>query len=124
MLPEIISKEPLGPVVRQGDEQWAKLVQWALFAWLNAEELGIEQGNADQMLKSPNPEVRRLLGVEGDFGEGIGLSNDWAYEIIKNVGNYGESFERNLGKGSRLDIARGLNRLWTDGGLHYAPPIR
>ena len=124
VLPEVISKEPLGPVVRQGDEQWANLVQWTLFAWLNAEELGIKQGNVDQMLGSPNPEVRRLLGVEGDFGKGIGLSNDWAHAIIKNVGNYGESFERNLGKGSRLNIARGLNRLWTDGGLHYAPPIR
>jgi general L-amino acid transport system substrate-binding protein len=124
VLPEVISKEPLGPVVRQGDEQWANLVQWTLFAWLNAEELGIKQGNVDQMLGSANPEVRRLLGVEGDFGRGIGLDNDWAYAIVKNVGNYGESFERNLGKGSRLKIARGLNRLWTDGGLHYAPPIR
>jgi general L-amino acid transport system substrate-binding protein len=124
VLPEVISKEPLGPVVRQGDEQWANLVQWTLFAWLNAEELGIKQGNVDQMLGSANPEVRRLLGVEGDFGKGIGLSNDWAHAIIKNVGNYGESFERNLGKGSRLNIARGLNRLWTEGGLHYAPPIR
>jgi general L-amino acid transport system substrate-binding protein len=124
VLPEVISKEPLGPVVRQGDEQWANLVQWTLFAWLNAEELGIKQGNVDEMLKSPNPEIRRLLGVEGDFGKGIGLDNDWAYAIVKNVGNYGQSFERNLGKGSRLKIARGLNRLWTDGGLHYAPPIR
>jgi general L-amino acid transport system substrate-binding protein len=124
VLPEIISKEPLGPVVRQGDEQWANLVQWTLFAWLNAEELGIDEANVDAMLKSPNPEIRRLLGVEGDFGKGIGLANDWAYEIVKNVGNYGESFERNVGKGSRLGIARGLNRLWTKGGLHYAPPIR
>ncbi len=124
VLPEIISKEPLGPVVRQGDDAWANLVQWTLFAWLNAEELGIAQANVDEMLKSPNPEIRRLLGVEGDFGKGIGLSNDWAYEIVKNVGNYGELFERNVGKGSRLHIARGLNRLWTDGGLHYAPPIR
>jgi general L-amino acid transport system substrate-binding protein len=124
VLPEVISKEPLGPVVRQGDELWSNLVQWSLFAWLNAEELGIKQANAEAMLKSANPEIRRLLGVEGDFGKGIGLDNDWAYEIIKNVGNYGESFERNLGKGSRLKIARGLNRLWTNGGLHYAPPIR
>jgi len=124
VLPEIISKEPLGPVVRQGDDQWANLVQWTLFAWLNAEELGVKQANVDEMLGSANPEIRRLLGVEGDFGKGIGLSNDWAYEIVKNVGNYGESFERNVGKGSRLDIARGYNRLWTDGGLHYAPPIR
>jgi general L-amino acid transport system substrate-binding protein len=124
VLPEVISKEPLGPVVRQGDEQWANLAQWTLFAWLNAEELGVEQGNVDEMLKSPNPEVRRLLGVEGDFGKGIGLSNDWAYEIVKNVGNYGQSFERNVGKGSLLGIERGYNRLWTNGGLHYAPPIR
>jgi general L-amino acid transport system substrate-binding protein len=124
VLPEVISKEPLGPAVRQGDEQWANLVQWSLFAWLNAEELGIKQANAEEMLKSPNPEIRRLLGVEGDFGKGIGLENDWAFQIIKNVGNYGESFERNLGKDSRLKIARGYNRLWTEGGLHYAPPIR
>jgi general L-amino acid transport system substrate-binding protein len=86
VLPEVISKEPLGPAVRQGDEQWSNLVQWTLFAWLNAEELGIAQANVEEMLKSPNPEIRRLLGVEGDFGKGIGLSNDWAYEIIKNVG--------------------------------------
>jgi general L-amino acid transport system substrate-binding protein len=124
VLPEIISKEPLGPAVRQGDDEWANLVQWTLFAWLNAEELGIAQANVDEMVSSPNPEIRRLLGVEGDFGKGIGLSNDWAYEIVKNVGNYGESFERNVGKGSRLNIARGYNRLWNDGGLHYAPPIR
>ncbi len=124
VLPEVISKEPLGPVVRQGDEQWSNLVQWTLFAWLNAEELGVAQASAEEMLKDANPEIRRLLGVEGDFGKGIGLENDWAYQIIKNVGNYGESFERNLGKGSRLRIARGLNRLWTKGGLHYAPPIR
>ncbi len=124
ILPQVISKEPLGPVVRQGDEQWSNLVQWSLFAWLNAEELGINQANAEEMLKSANPEIRRLLGVEGDFGGGIGLDNDWAFQIIKNVGNYGESFERNLGKGSRLKIERGYNRLWTEGGLHYAPPVR
>jgi len=124
VLPEVISKEPLGPVVRQGDDQWANLVQWSLFAWLNAEELGVAQANVDAMRNSANPEIRRLLGIEGDFGKGIGLSNEWAYEIVKNVGNYGESFERNLGKDSRLKIARGYNRLWTKGGLHYAPPIR
>ena len=124
VLPEVISKEPLGPVVRQGDDQWANLVQWSLFAWLNAEELGVAQANVDAMRNSANPEIRRLLGIEGDFGKGIGLSNEWAYEIVKNVGNYGESFERNLGKDSRLKIARGYNRLWTEGGLHYAPPIR
>lgn len=124
VLPEIISKEPLGPAVRQGDDHWANLVQWTLFAWLNAEELGVTQANAQEMLASPNPEVRRLLGAEGDFGKGIGLGNDWAFEIVKAVGNYGESFERNVGKGSRLGIARGQNRLWRDGGLQYAPPIR
>jgi general L-amino acid transport system substrate-binding protein len=124
VLPEIISKEPLGPAVRQGDEQWENLVQWTLFAWLNAEELGVEAGNVDRMRDSANPEIRRLLGVEGDFGKGIGLANDWAYQIVKHVGNYGESFERNLGAGSRLKIAREQNRLWKDGGLQYAPPIR
>lgn len=124
VLPEIISKEPLGPAVRQGDEQWVNLVQWTLFAWLNAEGLGVTQENADEMLSSANPEVRRLLGAEGDYGKGIGLDNDWAYQIVKNVGNYGQSFERNVGKGSRLDIARDQNKLWKDGGLHYAPPIR
>jgi len=124
VLPEVISKEPLGPAVRQGDSQWENLVQWTLFAWLNAEGLGVGQANVDEMLSSANPEIRRLLGVEGDFGKGIGLSNDWAYQIVKHVGNYGESFERNVGKGSRLGIERGYNRLWKDGGLHYAPPIR
>jgi len=124
VLPEIISKEPLGPAVRQGDEQWENLVQWALFAWLNAEGLGITQENVDEMLSSGNPEVRRLLGTEGGYGKGIGLNDDWAYQIVKNVGNYGQSFERNIGKGSRLDIARDQNKLWKDGGLHYAPPIR
>lgn len=124
VLPQIISKEPLGPVVRQGDERWANLVQWSLFAWLNAEGLGVTQANVDTMRDSANPEVRRLLGVVGNYGKGIGLETDWAYEIVKSVGNYGESFERNVGKGSRLDIARDQNRLWKDGGLHYAPPIR
>ena len=124
VLPEIISKEPLGPAVRQGDDEWENLVQWTLFAWLNAEELGVEAANVEKMRESANPEVRRLLGVEGDFGKGIGLSNDWAYQIVRHVGNYGESFERNVGKGSRLGIARGFNRLWTEGGLHYAPPTR
>jgi len=124
VLPEIISKEPLGPAVRQGDEQWVNLVQWTLFAWLNAEGLGVTRENVDEMLTSGNPEVRRLLGTEGDYGRGIGLDNDWAYQIVRNVGNYGQSFERNVGMGSRLDIARDQNKLWKDGGLHYAPPIR
>lgn len=124
VLPEIISKEPLGPVVRQGDPQWANIVRWTLFAMINAEELGVTQGNVDQMKASKNPSVRRLLGVEGEYGAAVGLDNDWAYQIIKLVGNYGESFDRNVGAGSPLGIARGQNALWRDGGLQYAPPIR
>ena len=124
ILPEIISKEPLGPVVNQGDPQWADLVRWTLFALINAEELGVTSKNVDQMLKSPNPEIRRLLGVEGAFGEPMGLTKDWAARIIKNVGNYGEVFERNVGQGSPLKIKRGLNALWNQGGLQYAPPVR
>jgi general L-amino acid transport system substrate-binding protein len=124
VLPEIISKEPLGPSVRKDDVQWFQIVQWTHYAMVNAEELGVTQVNVDQMLKSDNPSIRRLLGVEGDFGAGLGLSNDWAYRIIKAVGNYGESFERNVGMGSPIKIRRGLNALWTQGGLQYAPPIR
>jgi general L-amino acid transport system substrate-binding protein len=124
ILPEIISKEPLGPVVRQGDPHWFTLVKWVHFALLNAEEAGVTQANVGQMLNSANPDIKRLLGREGDFGKGLGLDNDWAVRIIKAVGNYGEIFDRNVGAGSRLKIDRGLNRLWTDGGLHYAPPIR
>jgi general L-amino acid transport system substrate-binding protein len=125
VLPEIISKEPLGPSVRQGDSGWFTIVKWVHFAMLNAEELGVTQANVDQMRDtSTNPEIKRLLGKEGEFGKGIGLENDWAYKIIKQVGNYGESFERNVGKGSRLGIARGQNALWTKGGLQYAPPVR
>ncbi len=124
VLPEIISKEPLGPAVRQGDEKWAKIVMWTHYAMITAEELGVTKANVDEMLKSTNPDVKRLLGTEGKFGEGFGLGNDWAYKIIKNVGNYGESFERNVGAGSQLKIARGLNALWSKGGLQYAPPIR
>jgi general L-amino acid transport system substrate-binding protein len=124
VLPEIISKEPLGPSVRQGDSQWFTVVRWVHFALLNAEELGITQANADQMLTSNNPEIKRLLGKEGDFGKGIGLDNDWAMKIIKAVGNYGEIFDRNVGVGSRLKIDRGQNNLWSKGGLHYGPPVR
>ncbi len=124
VLPEIISKEPLGPSVRQGDSQWFTIVKWVHFALLNAEELGVTQANVAQMASSTNPEIKRLLGKDGDFGKGIGLENDWAVNIIKAVGNYGEIFERNVGSGSRLNIARGLNRLWNKGGLQYAPPIR
>lgn len=124
VLPEVISKEPLGPVVRQGDAQWLNVVRWVLYAMLNAEELGINQSNVDSMLNSPDPATKRLLGTEGDFGAPLGLDKDWAYQIIKLVGNYGESFARNVGEGSPLGIARGQNALWKDGGLHYPPPIR
>jgi general L-amino acid transport system substrate-binding protein len=124
VLPDIISKEPLGPSVRQGDSQWFTVVRWVHYALLNAEEAGITQANVDKMLTSTNPEVKRILGKEGDFGKGLGLDNDWAYRIVKQVGNYGELFERNVGSGSRLKIDRGLNKLWTQGGLQYAIPIR
>jgi hypothetical protein len=124
VLPEIISKEPLGPAVRKGDDQWYDIVRWTHFAMINAEELGVSKANVDEKAKSAAPEIKRLLGSEGDFGKAMGLSKDWAYRIIKHVGNYGESFERNVGQGSPLKIARGLNALWNKGGLQYAPPIR
>jgi general L-amino acid transport system substrate-binding protein len=124
VLPEIISKEPLGPVVRQGDSQWFTVVKWVYFALLNAEELGVTKANVDQMASSANPEIKRLLGKEGDFGKGIGLDNDWVVKIVKAVGNYAEIYDRNVGKDSRLKIDRGINRLWNAGGLQYAPPIR
>lgn len=124
ILPEIISKEPLGPVVRQGDDAWFNVVKWTYFALVNAEDLGITQKNIDEMKNSTNPEVMRFVGKEGDFGVGIGLTNDWASQIVKHVGNYGEIFERNLGEGTKLKIARGKNALWNKGGLQYAPPIR
>jgi general L-amino acid transport system substrate-binding protein len=125
VLPEIISKEPLGPSVRHGDDQWLDIVKWTHYAMITAEELGVTKANVDEMLKtSTNPDVKRLLGTEGKHGEALGLSNDWAYRIIKNVGNYGETFEKNVGAGSLLKISRGLNNLWTKGGLQYAPPIR
>jgi general L-amino acid transport system substrate-binding protein len=124
VLPEIISKEPLGPAVRQGDDPWFNLVRWTHFAMINAEELGITKANVDEQVKSTNPEIRRFLGVEGDFGKGLGLTKDWAYRIVKAVGNYGEAFNRNVGDGSPLKIKRGLNALWTQGGIQYAPPVR
>jgi general L-amino acid transport system substrate-binding protein len=124
LLPEVISKEPLGPYVRQGDDRWFDVVRWTVFALLNAEELGVTQANLDAMLKSDNPEVRRLLGVEGRFGEGLGLTTDWVTRIVKQVGNYGESFERNLGSKSKIGLPRGLNNLWSKGGIQFAPPIR
>jgi general L-amino acid transport system substrate-binding protein len=124
VLPEIISKEPLGPVVRHGDDQWLDVVKWVLFAMLNAEELGVTTKNVDDMVKSNNPEVKRLLGTEGNFGEQLGLTKDWVVRIVRHVGNYGESFDRNVGAGSKLGIERGLNRLWNKGGIQYAPPVR
>ncbi|WP_102959188.1 amino acid ABC transporter substrate-binding protein [Mangrovicella endophytica] len=124
VLPEIISKEPLGPAVRQGDWQWFNIVKWTHFALLNAEELGITQANVEEMTKSENPEIRRMLGGDGTFGQDIGLTNDWVVKIVKAVGNYGEIFERNVGSKTPLGIARGQNALWTKGGLQYAPPIR
>jgi general L-amino acid transport system substrate-binding protein len=124
VLPEIISKEPLSPAVRQGDDTWEDIVRWTHEAMVDAEELGVNQNNVDDMLKSSAPDIRRLLGVEDQFGQSLGLTNDWAYRIIKTVGNYGESFERNVGQGSPLKIARGLNALWTKGGLQYGLPIR
>jgi len=124
VLPEVISKEPLGPVVRQGDDEWFNVVRWALFAQVNAEELGVTSKNVDDMKNSQDPNIRRLLGLEGIKGEGLKLGDDWAYNIIKQVGNYGEMFERNVGKDTPLAIERGLNALWSRGGLQYAPPIR
>lgn len=124
ILADLISREPLGPAVKRGDESWAALVRWVHMVMLNAEELGVTRANVDDMLKSSNPEIKRLLGVEGKFGEGLGLTNDWGYRIIKHIGNYGESFERNVGMGSRLQLKRGLNELASKGGLQYPHPIR
>jgi general L-amino acid transport system substrate-binding protein len=124
VLPEIISKEPLGPAVRHGDDQWHDIIGWVHYALLTAEELGVTQANVDEMLKSDKPDIKRLLGAEGDFGKQLGLDNNWAYNIIKTVGNYSEVFERNVGAGSPLKIERGVNALWSKKGLQYAPPIR
>jgi len=124
VLPEIISKEPLSPAVRHGDDQWFDIVKWVHYAMLNAEELGVGQKNINEALASAIPDVKRLVGTEGNYGEQLGLTKDWAVRIIKHVGNYGEVFERNVGQGSPLKITRGLNNLWTKGGLQYAPPIR
>jgi general L-amino acid transport system substrate-binding protein len=123
VLPEVISKEPLGPAVRQGDVEWFNVVRWTLFAMLNAEELGVSSANVDQMKESKDPDVRRLLGVEV-IKHGLGVPDDWAYKVVKQVGNYGEVFERNVGSGSPLRISRGQNALWNKGGLQYAPPVR
>ena len=125
VLPEVISKEPLGPAVRQGDEEWFDIVRWALYGMINAEELGITSANVEEKAKNTkNPDVARLLGAEGEYGKDLKLPKDWAVQIVKQVGNYGEVFERNIGSGSDLKIERGLNALWTNGGLQYAPPVR
>lgn len=124
ILPDVISKEPLGPAVRQSDDSWLNLIKWTLFALINAEELGVKSGTIDEAIKSQNPNIRRLLGTDGDFGSQIGLTNDWAARAVRAVGNYGEIYERNVGTQSRLSIPRGLNALWTMGGIQYAPPIR
>ncbi len=124
ILQEIISKEPLGPAVRHGDDQWFDIVKWAHFAMLTAEELNVTSKNVDEMLKSDNPDIKRLLGTEGNYGEQLGLTKDWAMRIIKLVGNYGEIFEKNVGQGSQLKITRGLNAQWNKGGLQFAPTIR
>ena len=124
VLPELITQEPVGPVVRQGDDNWFNIVRWTIFTLINAELYGVTSDNAEEMLTSPNPEIRRLLGLEGIRGKGMGLSDDWGYQVIKQVGNYGQSFERNIGQNSALKMDRGLNGLWNSGGIHYAPPIR
>lgn len=124
LLPEIISKEPLGPLVRHGDNQWGDIVRWTLNAMVIAEELGVTTANMEEMKGSTNPEVLRLLGVEGDMGEQLGLEADWASNVIASVGNYSESFERNVGVDTPLGLERGLNALWKDGGILYSPPMR
>ncbi len=124
ILPEIISKEPLGPATRHGDDQWSDIITWVLNATITAEEKGVTSANVDGMKDSKDPEVLRLLGVEGSQGEELGLSKDWAYNIIKTVGNYGEIFERNIGVNTPIGLSRGLNDLWTRGGLQYSPPFR
>jgi len=124
ILPEIISKEPLAPVVRHGDDQWFDIVKWVLFAMLDAEELDVTSKTVSNAVKSDNPEIKRLVGTEGNYGEQLGLTKDWVVRIVTNVGNYGEVFERNVGQGSPLKIARGLNALWNKGGIQYAPPVR
>ena len=124
ILPDIISKEPLSPAVRQGDDRWFKIVQWTHFVMLNAEELGVTSKTIEQAMNSDNPEIRRLVGLDGSAGTDIGLASDWAARIIRLVGNYDEVFERNVGTVSKLGIPRGINQLWTHGGIQYAPPIR
>ena len=123
ILPDVISKEPRSPAVRQGDEQWASIIKWIYFAMLNAEELGVSSKNIDQALKSNNPAIRRLVGTDGNLGEKIGLSNDWVVRVLQTVGNYGETFDRNIGLRSKLGVPRGINNLWSQGGIQYGPPL-
>ena len=125
ILPETISKEPLGPVVRHGDNQWGDVVRWSLYAMLEAEEYGVNSGNVDDLkANTTNPVIKRLLGVEGNTGESLGLPNDWAFNIVKHVGNYAESYERNVGPDTIVGLARGVNALWKDGGIQYPMPVR
>ncbi|MBN9423851.1 MAG: amino acid ABC transporter substrate-binding protein [Candidatus Accumulibacter sp. 66-26] len=124
ILPELISKEPLGPAVRRGDDEWFAIVKWVVYALIEAEELGVTQANAESLKRSANPAVQRLLGGAEDMGRLLGLDKEWAYRAIRAVGNYGEIFDRNLGANSPLKLPRGSNQLWTKGGLMYAPPIR
>jgi general L-amino acid transport system substrate-binding protein len=124
ILPELLSKEPLGPMVRQDDFRWFNIVKWTNFAMLDAEELGVSSETLNEALKSEEPDVRRLVGTDGNFGEQLGLSKDWVVRIVGLVGNYVEVYDRNVGSKSRLKIPRGLNALWTNGGILYAPPVR
>ena len=125
LLPGVISKEPLGPYVRQGDDEWFDIVRWTVFAMVNAEELGVTKANVEELVAtSDNPEIRRLLGLDGEFGKSLGLTNDWVARIVRHVGNYGESFDQNLGTGSPMQLPRGVNALWSQGGIQFAPPIR
>jgi len=125
VLPDVISKEPLGPVVRHGDNQWGDIVRWSLNAMIIAEEKGVTSSNVDKMkAESADPEIKRLLGREGDLGKKLGLSNDWAYQVIKLVGNYGEVYNRNVGPDTPLKLERGINQLWNKGGILYSPPMR
>jgi general L-amino acid transport system substrate-binding protein len=124
VLPEVISKEPLGPVVRHGDDHWLDIVKWSLYVMLEAEEYGVNSGNVEEMKGSANPVVKRLLGVEGDMGGNLGLDNDWAARIIAQVGNYGESFDRHVGPDTPVGLPRGVNALWNQGGLMYPMPVR
>ncbi|PMB40301.1 amino acid ABC transporter substrate-binding protein [Fischerella thermalis CCMEE 5330] len=124
VLDVVLSKEPLTPAVANGDSKWFDVVKWTVYGLINAEELGVNSQNVSQLTNSSNPEIKRLLGTEGDLGKGAGLSNDFVARIIKHVGNYGEIYERNLGKNSELKLDRGLNKLWNQGGILYAPPFR